>query len=121
MRYPTKASASMACNRKFPLKWAVLGQKQLPASIFRDMETATDFSHFRAFPEKRYPTGPSATLACNKKFPGEIGCFMPKTAPRINILGYRGSNRLFTFSCVFGETLSDRGIRYASLQWDISR
>jgi hypothetical protein len=25
MRYPTKAPAPLACNGKFPLKWAVLG------------------------------------------------------------------------------------------------
>jgi hypothetical protein len=98
MPYPTKASAPLACNGKFPLKWAVLGRKQLPTSIFWDMETSTDFSHFRAFPEKRYLTGPSTTLACNRKFPGEMGSFMPKTAPHINILGHRGNNRLFTFS-----------------------
>jgi hypothetical protein len=45
----------------------------------------------------------------------EMGCFRPKTAPRINISEH-GDNQLFTFSCVSGETLSDRAIRYAGLQ-----
>jgi hypothetical protein len=51
----------------------------------------------------------------------EMGCFRPKTAPRINISGHGDNNRLFTFLCVSGETLSDRAIRYAGLQQEVSR